>query len=82
MAINKEILNGERGKKDRDNKEIRDILSQFKERYSLSDCLELMRRRYPHLLETALERLERKKERNELPEKEIIKFERFKQSLH
>ncbi|MDD4201723.1 MAG: hypothetical protein PHU39_03055 [Candidatus Pacebacteria bacterium] len=70
------------GKRKIANKEIRNLLSQFKNRYSILDCLEVIRRRYPsYVLEAAIERVERKKKRNELSWDEIVYFEKFKKSL-
>jgi len=71
------------GKRKIANKEIRNLLSQFKNRYSILDCLEVIRRRYPsYVLEAAIERVERKKKRNELSWDEIVYFEKFKKSLN
>ena len=77
----KNILPGNKERR-RANEEISYLLLQFKGRYSILDCLGLIKRRYsPYVLEVALERVERKKERNELSMEEVVEFERFKQSL-
>ena len=66
----------------RANKEISELLIQFKGRYSILDCLQLIRRRYPdYVLKVAIERIERKKKRDGLSLDELLEFERFKKSL-
>ncbi len=69
-------------KRKRANKEIKMLISQFKGRYSLLDCLPVIKRRYPsYVLDVALERVERQRERNELSMERVHEFERFKESL-
>ena len=66
----------------RANREISRLLKQFKGRYSLLKCLELIGRRYPlYVLKVAIERVEKQRMRDELTMEEIIDFERFKASL-
>ncbi|MEK7664996.1 MAG: hypothetical protein AAB361_02555 [Patescibacteria group bacterium] len=67
--------------KRRANKAIGSLLAEFKGRYSLLQLLPLIKRRYPFLLPTAIERVERQKNRNELKMEKIIEFEAFKDSL-
>lgn len=65
----------------RKEKEVASLLKQFRGRYSVLDLLELIRHRFPWLLDFAIEKVERQKKRGRLSMNEIVRFEKFKTAI-
>jgi hypothetical protein len=74
----KDLLLDAKRKKDCE-KQLSNLLRQFRGKKSILQLLPVIRHRYPHLIDTAIKRLDNKKE--SLPIEDLIYLEGFKASL-